>query len=101
MSRRHPLGDPTPTLAHPGRPGSPRDGHTDMSFSLLIALFVAFGFDTPTGPGAFPRAEIVPRVLEVLGGLAVVGLLAFVLGRQVAIRVKRRGFVTPAIRRFH
>ena len=25
-----------------------------MSFSLLIALFVAFGFDTPTGPGALP-----------------------------------------------
>ena len=44
----------TLTLAHPGRPGSPRDGLTDMSFSLLIALFVAFGFDTPTGPGAFP-----------------------------------------------
>ena len=32
-----------------------------MSFSLLIALFVAFGFDTPTGPGALPRAELVPR----------------------------------------
>ena len=44
----------TLTLAHPGRPGSPRDGLTDMSFSLLIALFLAFGFDTPTGPGALP-----------------------------------------------
>ena len=91
----------TLTLAHPGRPGSPRDGLTDMSFSLLIALFLAFGFDTPTGPGAIPRAEVVPRVLEVLGGLAVVGLLAFGLGRLVAIRVAHRGRVTPAIRRFH
>ena len=72
-----------------------------MSFSLLIALFVAFGFDTPTGPGALPRSEIAPRVLEVLGGLAVVGVVAFGLGRLVAIRVAHRGRVTPAIRRFH
>lgn len=72
-----------------------------MSFSLLIALFMAFGFDTTTGPGPFPRSEIAPRVLEVVGGLAVVALVAFVLGRLVAMRVARRGRVTPAIRRFH
>lgn len=71
-----------------------------MSFSLLIALFVAFGFDTPTGLGALPRSEIAPRVLAVLGGLAVVGGIAFGLGRLVALRVARRGRVTPAIRRF-
>ena len=40
-------------------------------------------------------------MLEVLGGLAVVGLLAFGLGHLVAIRVGRQGRVTPAIRRFH
>ena len=72
-----------------------------MSFSLLIALFLAFGFDTPTTPGRLPRAEVVPRVLEVLGGLAVVGVVAFGLGRLVAIRVAHQGRVTPAIRRFH
>ncbi len=72
-----------------------------MSFSLLIALFMAFGFDTPATLDVLPRSEIVTRVLEVLGGLAVVGVVAFALGRVVAMRVAHRGRVTPAIRRFH
>ena len=41
-----------------------------MPLPLLIALILAFGFDSPSGAGPLARSEIGPRVLEVFGGLA-------------------------------
>jgi STE24 endopeptidase len=55
-----------------------------MPLPLLIALFLAFGFDQPIGGAPLPRSEVVPRVLEVMGGLALVAALSFGLGHGVA-----------------
>ena len=55
-----------------------------MPVSLLIALFLAFGIDVPAGPGPIARPDLIGRLGEALGGLALVGALAFGLGRLVA-----------------
>jgi STE24 endopeptidase len=70
-----------------------------MPVSLLIALFLAYGIDMPAGPGRIARADLIERLGETLGGLALVGALAFGLGRLVAARVSRRGYATSALRR--
>src|SRR5437763_3837178 len=70
-----------------------------MPVSLLIALFLAFGIDAPSGSGPIPRPDLFERLGEALGGLALVGALAFGLGRLVAARVSRRGYATAALRR--
>src|SRR3954451_9574064 len=70
-----------------------------MPVSLLIALFLAFGIDNPAGPGPIERADLIGRLGEALGGLALVGALAFGLGRFVAARVSRRGYATSELRR--
>src|SRR4051794_20868325 len=70
-----------------------------MPVSLLIALFLAFGIDVPSGPGPIPRPDLVERLGETFGGLALVGALAFGLGRLVAARVSRQGYATAALRR--
>src|SRR3954471_6180929 len=70
-----------------------------MPVSLLIALFLAYGLDAPTGSGPIARPDLIERLGDALGGLAVVGVLAFRLGRLVAARVSRRGYATSALRR--
>src|SRR5438270_10861807 len=70
-----------------------------MPISLLIALFLAYGIDMPPGPGGIARADLIGRLGETLGGLALVGALAFGLGRLVAARVSRQGYATSALRR--
>src|SRR3954452_25546464 len=70
-----------------------------MPVSLLIALFLAYGVDVPAGPVPIPRPDLIGRLGEALGGLALVGALAFGLGRLVAARVSRRGYATSALRR--
>ena len=44
-----------------------------MPVSLLIALFLAFGVDAPAGPGPIARPDLIGRLGEALGGLALVG----------------------------
>src|SRR3954452_1830308 len=70
-----------------------------MPVSLLIALFLAYGVDVPAGPVPIPRPDLIGRLGEALGGLGLVGALAFGLGRLVAARVSRRGYATAALRR--
>jgi STE24 endopeptidase len=70
-----------------------------MPVSLLIALFLAYGIDMPAGPGPIARPVLLERLGEALGGLALVGALAFGLGRLVAARVSRQGYATATLRR--
>ena len=70
-----------------------------MPVSLLIALFLAYGIDVPAGPGPIARPDLIGRLGEALGGVALVGALAFGLGRLVAARVSRRGYASSALRR--
>jgi STE24 endopeptidase len=70
-----------------------------MPVSLLIALFLAFGIDNPAGPGPIGRADLIGRLGEAMGGLVLVGALAFGLGRLVAARVSRRGYASSELRR--
>jgi STE24 endopeptidase len=70
-----------------------------MPVSLLIALFLAYGIDVPAGPRPMERPDLIGRLGEVLGGVALVGALAFGLGRLVASRVSRRGYASSALRR--
>src|SRR3954468_6222653 len=70
-----------------------------MPVSLLIALFLAYGIEIPAGPGPIARPELLARLGETMGGLALVGALAFGLGRLVAARVSRRGYATSVLRR--
>src|SRR3954452_24604171 len=70
-----------------------------MPVSLLIALFLAYGVDVPAGPVPIPRPDLIGRLGEALGGLALLGALAFGLGRLVASRVSRRGYATSSLRR--
>jgi STE24 endopeptidase len=70
-----------------------------MPVSLLIALFLAYGLDMPAGPGPITRREFIDRLGETLGGVALVGVLAFGLGRLVAGCVSRRGYASAVLRR--
>jgi STE24 endopeptidase len=70
-----------------------------MPVSLLIALFLAYGIDGPAGPGRIARADLIERLGETLGGLALVAAIAFGLGRLVAARVSRRGYASSRLRR--
>jgi STE24 endopeptidase len=68
-----------------------------MPVSLLIALLLAFGIDPP--PLGVPPSDVVPRVLEMCGGITVVGLLAFGLGFWVSFQVSQSGYATSRVRR--
>ena len=65
---------------------------------LLVALFLAFAVDGPTGPPP-TGAELAEAVFSVVaGGLLVVGA-SLLLGLGVAWRVGRRGYATLRMRR--
>jgi STE24 endopeptidase len=68
-----------------------------MPVSLLIALLLAFGFDP--SPLGVPPSDVVPRVLEMCGGITLVGVLAFGLGFWVAFQVSQSGYATSRVRR--
>lgn len=74
-----------------------------MPLPLLIALFLAFGFEGAAAERAggvpWPPLEVWSRVSEAVGGVLVVALSAFALGRVVAWRVSRRGFASARVRR--
>lgn len=70
-----------------------------MPVSLMIALFLAFGTDAILPPAPVPRSSVVPRSLEALGGVALIGLTALAFSAAVAIRVRSRGRATSGSRR--
>jgi STE24 endopeptidase len=70
-----------------------------MPVPLLIALFLAYGLDVPAGSEPMARPDLIGRLWESLGGLALVGVLAFGLGRLVAARVSRQGYASATLRR--
>ena len=73
-----------------------------MPLSLLLALFLAFGFDGSSveGPGqVWSSSELGSRVGQTMGGVLAVALVAFLLGRVVARWVDRHGRASPRVRR--
>jgi STE24 endopeptidase len=69
-----------------------------MPLTVLIAIFVAFWYEAPAHPRPLPPAEVISRILEALGGVALVGVMAAVLGRWVVRRVSRDGLASPSTR---
>ena len=69
-----------------------------MPVPLLIALFLAFGLDSPRG--MLPDREVPIRTLEALAGVLGVGLLAVGIGAWVAWRISVYGYMTTRTRRF-
>ncbi len=74
-----------------------------MPLLLLIALFLAFGFDPPARPGQAVLAwgEIEARTAEAAVGVFAVGAFAFLLGKFVAWRINRDGRATSRVRRIY
>ncbi|GAC1474616.1 MAG: hypothetical protein NVSMB9_25320 [Isosphaeraceae bacterium] len=72
-----------------------------MPFPLLLALFLAFGFDPPArpGPSSWSRSETLLRTGEVAVALLLITTFAFLLGRFVSSRIQRNGHVTAGVRR--
>jgi STE24 endopeptidase len=70
-----------------------------LPFSLLIALILAFGLDAPGEAGAISRSVAWTRTAEALGGIALVALAAFGLGRWVTFQVSRWGYATSSVLR--
>lgn len=76
-----------------------------MPISLLLALFLAFGFDfaTDAGPGRaaarLSAAETWARLGEVASGLLLVAVFSLLVGRLVAYRVARSGRASSSVRR--
>ena len=68
-----------------------------MPLSLLIALMLAFGIDSPRA--GVPDSDVGVRVLETCGGISMVAALAFGLGLWVASRVSQTGLATSRLRR--
>src|SRR5262249_32317775 len=93
--------------------GTPSPGRVDgdrchrMPLPLLIALFLAFGFDTTervrAGAGlaqpGMSSWDAWSRVAATGGGLLLVAAFAFVLGKVVARRVERLGRASARVRR--
>src|SRR4051794_25951785 len=76
-----------------------------MPLPLLIALFLAFGFDVSAGgragPGLTPlsHAEAWSRTGQAACGLLALAAFATVLGRLAARRIRRRGRASSTVRK--
>ncbi|MGC8639988.1 MAG: M48 family metallopeptidase [Isosphaeraceae bacterium] len=68
-----------------------------MPFSVFIALLIAFGMDLP-GP-AIPGSSVPFRLLEMAGGVLLVGFLSFGLGAWVAARISHFGYASSRLLR--
>lgn len=68
-----------------------------MPIPVFIALLIAFGMDL-SGP-AIPGSSVPFRLLEIAGGVVLVGSLAFGLGGWVASRVSRFGYAPGRVLR--
>ena len=73
-----------------------------MPLFLLLALFLAFGADSVTGPVAVPPGAVERRVGEVAGLVALVGMLAGSVSLAVVVRSRRATLQTGAsVRRIY
>ena len=70
-----------------------------MPLPALLAIFIAFWFESSTEAGPLPRPELIARLWQTLGLLGLVAGVAFTVGRGVAWRVARRGSASPRARR--
>lgn len=70
-----------------------------MPVSVLIALILAFGYDSGAGAGPLRRSEIAAGCFWVVGGIASIALLSFILGRWTAWHIGRLGYVSSSLRR--
>jgi STE24 endopeptidase len=70
-----------------------------MPFSLLLAIFVAFGFELRTDPGPAGTGALYARLGETLGAVAVLGLATFGFGQWIKRRVGASGGPTARLRR--
>lgn len=70
-----------------------------MPLFLLIALFIAFGFEESTPAPGLAGLDPGAVVAETLGGIALVAAMAFALRRRVLVRMTRLGHGTSALRR--
>ena len=70
-----------------------------MPVPLLIALFLAFGTDAILPMAPVERGSAVPRAVEALGVVGLVGLSALGFSAAVVGRVRRNGGPTPGSRR--
>jgi STE24 endopeptidase len=70
-----------------------------MPVPLLVALFVAFGLDTPRG--FIPDREVPGLLLKGSAGIIGVGLLAIGLGAWIAWRISVYGYMTTRMRKLH
>jgi STE24 endopeptidase len=68
-----------------------------LPLSVLIALWIAFGIDTPAI--GVPPGDVTTRVLEMCGGITLVAILAFGLGFWVSFRVSHIGYAPSRLRR--
>jgi STE24 endopeptidase len=70
-----------------------------MPFSVFIALLIAFAMDLP-GP-AVPGSSVPLRLLEMAGGVLLVGFLSFGLGAWVAARISHFGYASSRLLRWY
>ena len=70
-----------------------------MPFTLIAALFVAFGIDPgPSAAVSLSRPALYQRAFAAFGGVALVAGCAAVVGWWVSLRVHRRGYVSAGVR---
>jgi STE24 endopeptidase len=70
-----------------------------MPVSLLIAIFLAFGTDAIFPPSPIPPGSTVPRLIEAMVEVGLVGLTGLGFATAVLIRVRQRGRSTTGARR--
>lgn len=70
-----------------------------MPVPLLIAIFLAFGLDSPRD--FVPGRELSPLILAMSAGVLGVGLAAVGLGSWIAWRISVYGYMTTRLRRIH
>ncbi|HEV3168346.1 MAG TPA: Zn-dependent protease with chaperone function, partial [Isosphaeraceae bacterium] len=70
-----------------------------MPFSLLVAIFIAFGFDLGSNAAPISPEELRWRIAEMAAAVIGVGGFALLLGEWIAFRVARDRGPSPATRR--
>ncbi|HEV3121541.1 MAG TPA: Zn-dependent protease with chaperone function, partial [Isosphaeraceae bacterium] len=72
-----------------------------MPFSLLLAIFVAFGFPSTDDAGPASTSELAIRTLVSLAGVAFLALSTCLFGQWIKWKVQQSGAPTPATRHWY
>jgi STE24 endopeptidase len=70
-----------------------------MPYAIVIALVFAFGLDLELERGPLSHREMIQRIGEMVGAVALVAMVSFLLGRFIAFRVRRTGQPSSGMRR--